>query len=193
LARSCRWRLAALVGVGVILGAASTLRAEPLPAPVIAVVDIQRILHDSEAAKSVARQIDSQRQAYLKEISAQEESLRQAGDALDRQRTELAPEDFARKRQDLERRYGEVQQAVDSRKRILDQIEKESFHTVQNAMMKIVQEVAVEDKANVVLARDLVLVFQQGFDITNTVMDRLNRELPQVVLTIPQPDPVPPP
>ena len=49
------------------------------------VVDVQALLQNSKAAKMVRSQIEQKRDEYTKEISHQEEALRQERDALQRQ------------------------------------------------------------------------------------------------------------
>src|SRR5579862_3817868 len=101
-----RARLAVLAGLlvlccGVGAALAQTPPAQP-PAPAAApaipqtlavmVVDVQSLLQNSKAAKMVRQQIEAKRADYAKEISHQEEALRQERDALQRQQATLTAE-----------------------------------------------------------------------------------------------------
>src|SRR5688500_16951311 len=73
-----------------------------LPAPVIAVVDVQYILQESVASKNIQKQLDAQRQTYQNEISKQEEKLRAAEQELNQQRSNLSADAFSQKRREFE-------------------------------------------------------------------------------------------
>jgi len=47
-----------------------------LPASVVAVVDVQFILQEAVASKSIQKQLEAQRETYQNEISKQEDRLR---------------------------------------------------------------------------------------------------------------------
>ncbi|MFX9038871.1 OmpH family outer membrane protein, partial [Acinetobacter baumannii] len=70
--------------------------ADVAPATII-VVDVQAILSDSKAAVGVQQQLDSERNNFQKEISAQEGKLRTGEQELARQRTILSADAFEQK------------------------------------------------------------------------------------------------
>jgi len=109
----------------------------------IAVVDIQRIMRDSNATKSITAQIEKQRNAYQQEITKQENDLRNAELELNKQRTIISPEAFAERRRAFEQRVGNLQRDVQNRKRELDKsfsvasgiVEKE-LNAIVGALLK---------------------------------------------------------
>ncbi len=157
-----------------------------LAAPVIAVADIQKILQEAEASKGVQTAVGIQRDIYQKEITALEDKLRTAEQALRKQQTVLSPDALAQKRRDFEKQVGEVQRTVQSRKRALDTALNEAMSTVQKAMVDIIAEVARERGANMVLARHQFVIVDTKLDVTKTVLDRLNQKLPSVAVNIPK-------
>ncbi|MCC7045724.1 MAG: OmpH family outer membrane protein, partial [Alphaproteobacteria bacterium] len=66
--------------------------AGPLPSPVIAVVDVDKIRENASAAKSVRDQLVKQQSAYQDEIAKTENELRNGEQDLNKQRTVLSPE-----------------------------------------------------------------------------------------------------
>ncbi len=155
-------------------------------APVIMVVDIQMVLQESTAAKAIQRQIDGQRETYQKETAAQEERLRTAEQELNKQRTVLSADAFAQKRREFEKQVGDVQRNVQTRRRALDQASQEAMNQVRSAAFEIVTSLASERKATVVLPRHQVLLVEKSLDVTETVMERLNKKLPTVQVTVPK-------
>ena len=61
-----------------------------LPASVVAVVDVQFILQEAAASKSIQKQLEAQRETYQNEISKQEDRLRAVEQELNRQRANLS-------------------------------------------------------------------------------------------------------
>ncbi len=160
---------------------------EPLKAPVVAVVDVQRIMQESSASKGIQKAIESQRDSYQKEIQSLEDKLQSAENELRKQQTVLAPDAFAAKRRDFEKQVAEVQRTVQTRKRTLDTAFNDAMGHVQKTMLEIVQDIADERGANVVIPRNLLVLFASNLDVTEPVLERLNKQLPTVAVTIPKP------
>jgi Skp family chaperone for outer membrane proteins len=159
---------------------------EPLKAPVVAVVDVQRIMQDSSASKGIQKAIESQRDSYQKEIQTLEDKLQNAENELRKQQTVLAPDAFAAKRRDFEKQVSDVQRTVQARKRTLDTAFNDAMTHVQKTMLEIVQDIADERGANVVIPRNLLVLFASNLDVTDPVLERLNKQLPTVAVTIPK-------
>ncbi len=174
-----------VLATGLVLSSPQPARAE-LKAPTIAVVDVQKILQESTAAQGVQKAIEAQRETYQKEISSLEEKLRTAEAELRKQQTILSADAFAGKRRDFEKQVADVQRTVQTRKRALDGALTDSMNQVQKTMVDIITEVAKEQGANVVLARHQVVLVETNLDVTDVVLDRLNKKLPKVAVTIPK-------
>ena len=187
--RAFRRRIALLiagmaVALAVGLGHPRDAAAE-LQAPVIAVVDVQSILQEAAASKSIQKQLDTQRQTYQNEISKQEEKLRAAEQELNRQRAILSADAFAQKRREFEQQVADVQRSVQGRKRMLDQAFNESMSKVRDTLLDVVADVAGEQKATLVLAKQQVVIVEKSLDLTASVLERLNKKLPTVPVILP--------
>lgn len=157
-----------------------------LPASVVAVVDVQLILQEAAASKNIQKQLEAQRETYQNEISKQEDRLRAVEQELNRQRSVLSPDEFAQKRREFEQQVADVQRTVQARKRVLDQAFNESMTKVRDTVLQIVTEVAGEQKATLVLAKQQVVLAEKSLDLTSAVLERVNRKLPTVPVTVPK-------
>ncbi|WP_029008141.1 OmpH family outer membrane protein [Azospirillum halopraeferens] len=157
-----------------------------LPAPVIGVLDVQKILQESSAAKGIQGAVETQRDTYQKEISSLEEKLRTAEAELRKQQTVLAPDAFAAKRRDFEKQVADVQRTVQARKRALDTALNEAMGQVQKSMYQIMMDIAGNRGINVVLPKQSVLIFEPKLDLTEEVLGKLNETLPKVAVSIPK-------
>ncbi|CAO3445539.1 Outer membrane protein H precursor [Azospirillum argentinense] len=180
---------AGAVMAGVAMAAPSFAEDKPtdnLKAPVIAVVDVQKIMQESNASKGVSKSFESLRETYQKEIASLEDKLRKSEEELRKQQTVLAPDALANKRRDFEKQVGEVQKTVQSRKRVLENALNEAMAVVHKNMVEIVADVARERGANLVLARQQFVLVDTQLDVTDVVLERVNKKLPQVALTVPK-------
>lgn len=181
-------RLGGLVALGLLVSA-SAMAAIPaqLPSPVIAIVDVQRIMQESLAAKSAQKQLEAQRSKFQSEIAKEENGLRQAEQDLAKQRATLPAPDYADREQQLRQRFATVETHVQSRRKLLDQSYTDAMNTVRTALLEVVGKVAREHGANLAVVKQQALWTDQPLDITDEVLSRLDREMPKVE-TVPPSD-----
>ena len=159
--------------------------AGPLPAPIIAVVDVDKIRESAVAAKSVRDQLTKQQSAYQDEIAKQENDLRNTEQELNKQRTVLSPEAFAQRRQQFEQRVAEFQRSVQARRKQLDDAYKNSMVQVNKVVVDVIQEVAAQRGATLMLPRSQIILSAPAMEVTDEVLSQVNRKLPTVKVTLP--------
>ncbi|MEK0081634.1 OmpH family outer membrane protein [Benzoatithermus flavus] len=159
---------------------AAVLAQDRLPPAVAAVIDYQRILRDSKAARTIRDQVEARRKLYQDEIAKQEQRLHELDKELARQRSVLTPEAFAEKRRDFESQVAEVQRMVQERRRQLDQAAAAALNDVRSAMIDIIGELADVRGFNLVLPTSGVLLFSPRIDLTDEVLSRLDAKVPTI-------------
>ncbi len=152
------------------------------PAAVVAVVDIQKILQDSLAAKSVREQLATRRDGYQKEVTADEQKLRSTEKTLSEERAKLSEDDFKKKRQAFEEQVKAIQKKVQERAHTLDKSFNDSLNVIRQTLGQIVAEAAQKRGVTVVLDKGQVVVVESTLDLTALVLDELNKKLPKVVV-----------
>ncbi len=172
--------LALLALVLVVVSAARDLAAQRLPEAVVAVVDYQRLLSESKAAQSIRAQIEARRKRYQEEISAKEQELLEQDRELSRQRALLSPEAFQQRRRAFEEEAARVQRLVQQRRRELDTASAQAYAVVRDAILEIIGGMAESRGFNLVLPSSTVLLFSPKLDLTEEVLEELNRRLPEV-------------
>lgn len=170
-------RLASAILAPMAVGKAA---AQPLPATVAAVVDHQRIMRESRAARSIQQQLEVRRKLYLDQLAKEEQRLNEVGKDLARQRGVLAAEAFAAKRKEYEEAVQALQRASNERRRQLDEALAAANAQVRQALKEIVDELALARGFNLVLPASGLLLFSPTIDITEEVLARLDRKLPSV-------------
>ena len=115
----------------------------PSPGPAapglsILVVDVQSLLQNSKSAKMVRQQIEQKRGEYTKEISHQEEVLRQERDTLQRQQGSLSADALNQKAKDFQTKVNELDRTVQAKRQALEKSNAEALEKIQEAMLKII-------------------------------------------------------
>jgi outer membrane protein len=170
--------------------------AKPAAAPAIPtglsvlVVDVQSLLQNSKAAKMVHSQIEQKRAEYAKEISHQEEVLRKERDTLQRQQASLSPEALNAKGREFQQKVNELDRDVQSKRQALEKSNAEALEKIQQSMLKIITAIAKERKANLVFQRTDLVLFDQAFDVTDEVLQKLDEQLPTMTVNFVTPTPV---
>jgi Skp family chaperone for outer membrane proteins len=162
------------------------------PALSVLVVDVQSLLQNSKAAKMVRSQIEQKRAEYAKEISHQEEILRKERDNLQRQQASLTPEQLNHKGREFQQKVNELDRDVQSKRQALEKSNGEALQKLQEAMLKIITGIAKDRKANLVFQRGDLVLFDQAFDVTDEVLQKLDEQLPTLTVNFAKPEPVAP-
>jgi outer membrane protein len=177
--------------------------AAPPPAPLpaapnlnVLVVDVQSLLQNSKSAKMVRGQIEQKRIEYTKEISHEEEALRAERDSLQRQQASLSPDALNKKGREFQQKVNDLDRSVQGKRQALEKSNNDALSKIQQAMLKIIADIAKQRKANLVFQRTDLVLFDRSFDVTDEVMQKLDEELPVVTVNFVAPTPVsagPPP
>ena len=170
------------VAVAVLSIGASSIAAAQDRSPSIGIVDVQKILRDSQASRSLQPQIEKLRKNYQSSLRKREAELRKASQELQRQRAILSPQAFAKRRNAYEETARKAQVDFQQRKRQLDDVYGAAMRTIQKSMVVAAAKVAEERKFDIVLPKSLVLLADQKLDITGEVLRRIDKSLPSITL-----------
>jgi Skp family chaperone for outer membrane proteins len=148
--------------------------------PVIAVLDVQKVMRDAKAAKAIRRDVNAQRKKIEAQIGAEREKLKAEEQKLRQQRSILAPDAIAQKQRELERRYGELRRRADRAGGGFNRAVSTAMAKLNKEMGNIVARVMKEKGVNITLARDAVLVFDDKLNITSEIVTRLDKKVPRI-------------
>lgn len=149
----------------------------------VLVVDVQSLLQNSKSAKMVRQQIEQKRSEYAKEISQQEEALRRERDTLQRQQASLSAEALNKKGREFQQKVTELDHSVQAKRQTLEKSNAEALESIQRVVLKIITEIAKERKANLVFQRSELVLFDNGFDVTDQVLSKLDEQLPTLTVS----------
>lgn len=160
----------------------SSAQAEPLPAPVIGIVE-QATLDKSAAFQDIIKQVDQKRTEVQKEMTTFENELKAKDKELAENTKKLSEKDLADQRQAFEKRVQEVQEKLEIRRAQMELGVEDAKKTVYQAFLKAAEDVMKEAGANIMIYKETIITANAGFDLTPKVLEKLNKDLPNVKVT----------
>ncbi|MBX6367509.1 MAG: OmpH family outer membrane protein [Rhodospirillales bacterium] len=153
----------------------------------VLVVDAQHVVNESKAGKSIRQQFDTQRQAFSKEVSAAEASLRSQQQEIERQRSILSPDAFAAKAREFDKKVADMRRGWEQKRETLQYSLNIALAQIERNILEIVSQIALERKASLVLQKQHVVIVDKTYDITPETMARLDQKLPTLAFNLVQP------
>lgn len=173
-------RMFAALAIGATLALAVPAAAQDKNLARIAILDVERVLTQSEAGKNALKQITDQRKRYQDEISKAEDQLRNEERELVQSRATLAAEAFDEKRRAFERKVQDTQRMVQQRSGTIDNMMRSAREQIGKAALAALQELIKERGFNVVLDRKQIVATDPSLEVTDEVMARVNKRLPSI-------------
>lgn len=151
----------------------------------IMVIDVQRVLQESLAARSVQKQLEAQRAKFQAEISAKEKLLNDADNELKELRnTNKDAETLPEREQQLRQKFMAMERDVQSKRHALDEAFTSSMGQVRAALLNNVADLAKSRGIQAVLLKQQALWYDPALDVTDAVLAKLNAQLTNVPVKI---------
>lgn len=146
----------------------------------IAVLNIQEIMRESLAAKSVKETLENQQKSFQAEMTRKEQDLQAKEKKLAEQRSVLSQEEFEKRVKEFRTQATSAQREVQAKKAKLDKAFADALADIQKSVMDIVSEKAKAEGIAAVVPTSQLLYADPALDMTATVLADLNKRLPKV-------------
>lgn len=148
----------------------------------IAVVDVRKLVEDSDAGKSIQTALKAKRDALQKEANAFEKKMREQEQALIKSRKDTKAEDFEAKKKAFESEFVKTRQSILKKTTDLDNQRKSALRKLQENIAKVTADIADERKIKMVVDRELVVIVDQTLDLTDVSLKALNAQIKSIPL-----------
>lgn len=149
----------------------------------IGVLDMRKLVEESEAGKNIATQLKTRRDAIQKEANDFEKKLKDEEQAILKNRATMKQEEFETKKKAFEQEYVNSRDAIFKKTNDLETDRKKALAQLQTGIAKAAADVADAKKLQVILDRTAVVIAEQTMDITADVMKKLNETVKTVSVT----------
>jgi len=156
--------------------------AADAPAPKIVVVNVQRIMTDSLAAKDLKAQLEAKKNQYQAEIKTKGDKLKKEKDDLDKQQGVLAKDVLVSKQKAFLAEYKNVQDDANQKSITFENAEKNASRDILASVQDIINDLAKEQGFNLAIPTSQLLFAHKDFDISDEVIKRLDAKMPKVAL-----------
>lgn len=156
-----------------------------VPAAIV-VVDANRVQRESLAGKAMVAERERYQQSFNTDFEGTRKQLQVSEQELARQRPNLSSEVFQDKARDLNTRIADFQRQYQGAVRALDKSSATASNELQKAVVSVTSEVASELGVGLVMHKQHVFLHDERMDITNIVIERLNKRVSSVPFPVPE-------
>lgn len=170
-----RGRKAVFVGIlAAALAGAVPAQGEEIK---IAVIDVNRILNESEAGKAARTKMEARYEELKKKIEGVSEEARKMKEELDKQKILLGKEKLKEREDALAAKVNELRTLTQSSEREMQTRQGEFTRDVLKLIEGKIDKIVEEEKIGLLLDRSSGVVHSDpSLDITAKVLERVNKE-----------------
>ena len=152
------------------------------PAAVIGVLGVPDIMRASSAAQQVEKTIGERREKLNEDAQKEQTSWRDLQQALANQRAGLSADQIRTRERDLQERITNSQKQLRDRNRFIQESAQVGLAQIERTLIGVIRQVAESRGMNLVLRREQVALNINEFDITEQVVEQMNKVMPGVML-----------
>ena len=176
-----RWLALAALAACVASGSTGALAQES--GSRVAIVEMNRILSEASALRSIQAQGEAQRRTYAEDAEAETRRLQQVQEEIKRQETLLSSEALAKRMEGFRNEVRAADRMTQERSRILRRAVRRGEDAFRVTLLKLIEEVANERGLDVVIPVNMSLYAAPDVNITDEIISRINDEAPQITLS----------
>lgn len=144
------------------------------------VIDMSRVMKETDAAKGILSAFEGKRSEYEKQIQKEGDSLAQLEKDIIAKKSKLSEEEFNKARKEFEEKLVNAQKMVQERKKTLDKGMTDGVNKLRAEAAKITADVAKERGYSAVLTQEAVVLAEPTLDVTDEVVKRLNAKVKKI-------------
>jgi Skp family chaperone for outer membrane proteins len=157
-------------------------KAVPL---VVAVVDGSKLTQTAKAMKSAQEEAEKLAKRFDADFAAEQKKLQGEYQQLEKDRLKITGQEYDQRLQRLNQRFAEVRRTMQIRQEQMSRAVRHVQLQFRAEVVKVIQAMAIEAGYTLVLERTAVLHVAAPLDITDTVLERLDKAQIQVKFEFP--------
>jgi Skp family chaperone for outer membrane proteins len=150
----------------------------------VAVLDMRRLVDESDAGKSIGEKLSARHDSLQKEASEYEKKIRDQEKSLLQERKKLKPEEFETKKKEFEKNFKDSREKILKKSNDLEAARRKAVNQLQTHIAEITADIADTRKLDLVVDRDAVVISAKNIEITDEVLKRLNEKVKDIPLSM---------
>lgn len=164
---------------------AQQARPDPKASVVVAVVDGSKLTQSAKAMKTAQEEAEQLAKRFEADFAAEQKKLQGEYQQLEKDRLKITGQEYDRRLQRLNQRFAEVRRTAQIRQEQMSRAVRHVQLQFRAEVVKVIQAMAVEAGYTLVLERSAVLHAAAPLDITEKVLERLDKSQIQVKFEFP--------
>jgi len=165
------------------IGHVTSAIAQSRPEIVVGVVDVDLIMKESRAGKSVKSQYDTQRSAFDADLEQKRKVFKDQVQKLAAQKSTLSDDEFKKRKGELDAQGKAIQKSLVQTKQALDSNLNKAVGQIRSTLLQIIAEIAKKRALTLVLSKSYDVLAADAYEFTDEAMKHLDAKLPSVKLT----------
>ena len=147
----------------------------------IAIVDVNLILKSASAVQTLEKQLNDKKISFEKDVKNISEKIKNMEKDLSSKKEILSAEAFNQQIEDFRKKIADEEEQMQKKKISLESSYMQAYEKINDQSKKIIDHIANSSKVDVVLPKSQTLFISSNVkDISNQVLESLNRQLPTV-------------
>ena len=150
----------------------------------LAVLDVDHVIQGSDVTAYIQNTVDQRRADLQRDVEGYEKELRQKEITLKNLQNKNDPS-FEKAKKEFENEVTDVQKRISGRSKILEKAFHDARSQVIQKVMALVSALAESESMTLVIPKNVVMYQEEGYDITERILARLNADMPTLKIDLP--------
>lgn len=146
----------------------------------IAVVNFATIEEQSKVTLDITNQIKKKQDELQKEVQSIQDDVQKKVKNLEKSASVLTSSALEQKKEELQKELVQIDEKLKQKAQKLENIKNNTLLDLNNNIKIIVEEIAKENEYDLVLLDGSVVYYEKKHDITQDVLQKLNKKIPSV-------------
>lgn len=164
--------------------APKTPAAAVTASPKIVVVNVQEVMRNSKAAKSMMEQLEKKRSSYEAEFSKQQSDLKKTRQDIEKQKGVLSQDALGKKQKEFEATATKAVKKMTERKQAMEKAYAKALGEIQKNLQGIIEDMAKAQGFTVAIPTSQLIYADKSMDITDEIIKKLDDKLPKVEVVV---------
>lgn len=146
----------------------------------ITVVETRKIIENSMAHQSILAQVQKKNEEFRDKVQKEEADLKKKYSDLETKKNALSQEAIDKKNEEISKEVAELQKKSYGQHSLLEDSYRNATQSVIDKTSEIVKQQAEQKGYSIVIEKGAVVFSQATLDITDVVLEELNKSMPKV-------------
>lgn len=160
-----------------------TLLALNANATEVGILDVEKIVKESEAMRDIQAKVSKKQEEYQKEVETKQKTLEDEQKRIEGKKNVLSKEAMEKEVLGFEKKVDDLKTFVDRKQNSLKKASLDSMSKVNDEIKIIIESIAKEKSLDVIVPASQALYYKDQLDISAEVLTKLNKGLKKVKVT----------